>query len=163
MDSVVKWGVIFGLLAAVVSLGMGAALGCCNFAVSFGLGLACGAVAARAVRSEGTLAVGGGVEVLVPTAPRNPIKEGAKAAALASLFMAVGGAVGRIAGAAFSRNYVNKLLLEWGWLTEENLADPAHRWGQWIGTLGGAACCGVVDILFMIAGGAMGAWLITRR
>jgi hypothetical protein len=153
MDIAMKWGLIFGIAGFLLAGFFGAFLGCCNFAIVLGLGALCGGVTASQV-----------VHAFSQT-PRSPMKEGTKAAALASAFMVVGDVIGRMIGAALSKEsmkYIEDMLVEWELISPGELMEPGAQAGYWIGSIVSAGCCCVVDVIFMIAGGALGAWFYER-
>jgi hypothetical protein len=153
MDIAMKWGLIFGIAGFLLAGFFGTFLGCCNFVVVLGLGALCGGVTASQV-----------VHAFSQT-PRSPMKEGAKAAALASAFMVVGDVIGRIIGAALSKEsmkYIEEVLVEWEMISPGELMEPGAQAGYWIGSIVSAGCCCIVDVIFMIAGGALGAWFYER-
>lgn len=161
MDRVIKFGLLFGLVAMVLSFVVGALAGCCNCIVALGVGFVCGAIVAQSIAASGAVSVADGVEVVLPAEAKsaNPVMEGAKAAALASVFMVIGRSVGAVLGAAFSHEQMQVVMTEWG----ADFADPAQQAIYWMGSLIGVACCGAMDMVFMVAGGALGAWFASRN
>ena len=157
MDIAMKWGLVFGIAGFLLAGFFGTFLGCCNFAVVLGLGALCGGMTASQV-----------VHAL-STTPRSPMKEGTKAAALASAFMVVGDVIGRMIGAALSKEsmkealkVIEDILVEWKIVSPGELMEPGTQVGYWIGSVINAGCCSIVDVIFMIAGGALGAWFYEK-
>ena len=94
-----------------------------------------------------------------------PVKDAAKASALAGLFALVGHFFGALIAQAFVgpqlQKSLEKMFSEWGMNIPQagNAMDHAAQWG---GAMFAGLCCGAFDFAMLLGGGVLVGWIVAK-